>query len=64
MIFQIEIEVGNDEMQTSTHIAHALMRVAEDVSIIEPRFGDNGTIYDVNGNRVGRWRFTVSTERQ
>ena len=54
MKLTLEIEFGNDEMQT---YAQARAVIAESVrtGALKPRDGDGGILRDVNGNTVGRW---------
>jgi hypothetical protein len=49
--FKLEIELGNDDMQTSDHIAEALRNVADQLD----RGAPGGRIVDENGNTVGRY---------
>ena len=58
--FSLTISIGNDAMQTKSHIADALRDVVrkleEGHSVYgEPATEDKGPIYDANGNRVGNW---------
>ena len=50
--FKLEIQLGNDVMQTMDDIAGALERVA--VGNIH-NGSDTGRIFDDNGNTVGTW---------
>jgi len=52
--FTLEIELGNDGMRTSQHVAEALYEIAQRVY---PRHEEEGKIRDVNGNTVGGWSF-------
>lgn len=55
-MFKLEIEMGNDAMQSSNAIADALTVVAEKL-----RNGrDGGYIFDYNGNRVGAFDMVES----
>jgi hypothetical protein len=59
MKFTLEIELENDAMRTSTHLAKALRDVGERVRAAMPgviRAADNGRIRDINGNTVGSWQ--------
>ena len=47
----IEIETGNEGMQTPEDVARALSRAAARIE----DGGDSGPIRDYNGNTVGRW---------
>lgn len=57
MTFRVEIEIGNDAMQTAADLALALKGVAEDLTEAELEGRDLSTVHnvirDVNGNRVG-----------
>lgn len=51
--FRLEVELGNEAMQTVEDVAQALEdRVMEALLRGEPE----GRIRDTNGNTVGRWR--------
>lgn len=55
----IEVELGNDAMQTSAEVAyavvHALLR--QPASTVDPlNAHECGTLRDSNGNTVGKWR--------
>ena len=50
--FKLEIEMGNDAMQSGFDVAQALK-----LEVI-PRLTDGylaGVIFDINGNKVGGW---------
>ena len=55
MKFTLEIELGNDAMQTEDDVARALKEVAKN---IRNHGFDDATegIFDLNGNKVGEWR--------
>ena len=63
MKFKIEIELGNDAMQSYDDIRSAI-----DKSLIlyhgagknVPFVGEHVTIRDVYGNRIGKWEVVVS----
>lgn len=56
MTFTLEIEMGNDAMQTYADIAQATQRIFSDFSRRhDEATDDRGRIYDANGNRVGYW---------
>ena len=57
MRFTLEIQLGNDAVQTSADIAEILRRVSSQVSIAD----ETDTIRDINGNTVGRWTFVEET---
>lgn len=57
--FTIEIEMGNDAMKSKGDVARKLKDIAHDIA---KSFDDDhldGTIRDVNGNKVGKWEFEV-----
>lgn len=62
MTFTVEIELGNDAMQTGEDLAHALRGVAAKIEDCSRPVEDwpasvrTGPIRDVNGNTVGRWK--------
>jgi hypothetical protein len=56
MKFTLEIDLGNDAMQTGSDVAAALRRLA--VKLSDSLFdegADHGRIMDLNGNKVGTW---------
>ena len=56
MRFLVEIELGNDAMQTGHDVAEALRGVAINVDVDFAEWNndnDQGTVHDTNGNRVG-----------
>ena len=56
MKFTLEIELGNEAMQTGDDVALALRRLS--VKLVDARIdvgADRGTIRDANGNAVGKW---------
>jgi hypothetical protein len=55
--FILEIELGNDGMQTSAHIAAALTKVVKQLTNVAMAKGIIVKIMDVNGNSVGRWGY-------
>ena len=64
MKFTLEIELGNDAMQTYADIQgsidHTLTAVcftagADPITEVD----DGGILVDVNGNRVGEWEVTL-----
>ena len=57
MRFTLEIQLGNDAVQTSADIAEILRRVSSQASIAD----ETDTIRDINGNTVGRWTFGEET---
>ena len=56
MKFKLEIELGNDAMQTYADIAGAVRLIFSDFARREEEATDDeGRIYDANGNNVGSW---------
>lgn len=61
MKLKIEIELGNDAMQTGDDVVSLLAKnlpvISESVSIAQTsdEKWDNGRLLDVNGNEVGYW---------
>ena len=59
MRFQLNLQLGNDKMRTSHHVAQALRKVA---AILEAGHAhpeeDEKKILDINGNSCGKWEFT------
>lgn len=56
--FKLVLNLGNEEIQYWYHIADALRRVADHIdgeSDEQPESGDSNSIFDLNGNRVGKW---------
>ena len=57
MKFTLEIELGNEAMQTDEHIGRALSLLGR--AFTEAQDGtdirDAGKIKDINGNTVGKW---------
>jgi hypothetical protein len=53
----IEIELGNEAMQTGADVAQALGTVQHRIEdlLLPLRVTDEGPVKDVNGNRVGMW---------
>jgi hypothetical protein len=59
MKFTLEIELGNDAMQTYADVELATRLIFKHFSQRdeEPENGDTGRLYDINGNKVGSWLF-------
>ena len=56
MRFTLDIQMGNDAMQTYADIAAAVQRIFSDFARQHKNVEDNaGRIYDANGNKVGTW---------
>lgn len=63
MKFLLEIELGNEGMQTGEDIRLALENAAErwnQGTVTEPQDLGDGRIFDTNGNTVGKWEVTES----
>ncbi len=56
--FVLTINIGNDAMHNSRHVADALCNVVASLTEFSRIEGDSGRIQDVNGNTVGEWYFT------
>lgn len=52
VVFTLEIQLGNDAMQTNEDVAEALRSIAEKLEFEEK---ESGAIMDENGNSVGRF---------
>lgn len=63
MKFTLEIETGNDAMQTAGDLSRALERLALNLGAFEyteiSSLPSRGTIHDVNGNHVGDWSISA-----
>lgn len=57
MKFTLSIELGNEAMQDSEDVAHALRTVAGKVAEYYAPLegGERGSIRDLNGNTCGSW---------
>lgn len=59
MKFTLEIQLGNEAMQTGRAIAEAIQDSLSRHYITfqghRPTIGDNMSVRDLNGNRVGKW---------
>ena len=58
MKFVLEIELGNEGMQSGEQVAGAIRRVATKIDSPFDNWemeGDQGIIRDINGNTVGKW---------
>jgi hypothetical protein len=57
MKFTLEIEMGNEAMQSYADIAYSVQRIFADFRLRQGDVedGETGRIYDANGNRVGTW---------
>ena len=49
--FRLQIELGNEAMQTKEDVSLSLLTIARKLS----NGLDNGYIHDLNGNKVGDW---------
>jgi hypothetical protein len=61
MKFTLEIELGNDAMQTCDDVGRAIREVAEEFldCMDEPTPVRDILIKDINGNTVGKWEVTA-----
>lgn len=57
-MFTLEIELGNEAMEETSHVANALREVADR---LEGGFPEGG-IRDLNGNTVGSYRIESNAE--
>ena len=57
MKFRLEIQLGNEAMQTRLDLETALRPLGHNLAYMcdPPEDGDEGTIRDENGNTVGKW---------
>jgi hypothetical protein len=62
MKFTLEIELGNEDMRLSWHVADALRSVADCIEDRGDSFAEGGKIHDINGNRVGQWEVVETPE--
>ena len=61
--FRLNIEMGNDAMQTPRELAEALRELATRVeSIAEDETQVSAKVLDDNGNEVGSWEYEVELE--
>jgi hypothetical protein len=58
-MFTLNIDTGNDAMQTPADVADAL----RDVLLVLDNGGTYGIVRDTNGNTVGRWDLTEDEDR-
>lgn len=57
MRLRIEIELGNDAMQTGSNVIESIVRSRLSATGSEPfQEGEKGKLFDANGNNVGYWR--------
>lgn len=57
MKFKLEIELGNDAMQSGRDVADALNNVAFQLQDVTMRLEEmGGMVVDENGNTVGAWQ--------
>jgi hypothetical protein len=55
-MFTLQITLGNEAMQTPEDVAGAIRGRLGQIALADPT-GDFGHIRDLNGNRVGEWRY-------
>ena len=53
--FTLRIKMGNEAMQTPEDVANRLLAVANRLNYGMDR--QSGEILDMNGNKVGEWKF-------
>ena len=60
MFFILKIELGNDMMSSSLHVADALRKVADRLNRVDYPLDMPMTkgVKDANGNTVGSWEIT------
>jgi hypothetical protein len=56
--FYVEINIGNEAMQTPEDVKLALKKVIKDLDIVA-----NGNIWDANGNKVGMFWWEMQQSR-
>ena len=61
MKFTLEIELGNEAMQSRNDVEDALRRLGQNCKYMSdpPEDGDDGGIMDYNGNTVGKWQVSA-----
>lgn len=57
-MFKLNIDTGNDAMRAPDHLADALEDIAAELRG-NTRYEDDGIVYDLNGNTVGRWTYQL-----
>lgn len=55
MKFTLEVNLGNEAMETADHLAAMLRKVAKEVDKSPADGPEVHPIRDVNGNTVGKW---------
>ena len=55
MKFVLEIELGNDAMQTGADVIKAIRESLKDEESLPLDIGTAGSLWDENGNTVGGW---------
>lgn len=60
MIFQLEIKLGNDAMQTGFDVIRAIQDSLKGEESLPLEVGVGGVLWDSNGNSVGQWEVTDS----
>lgn len=60
MKFTLEIELGNEAMQTLADIEWSIQQVVGSLSSSDEPLhaGETGTTWDCDGNNVGKWEVT------
>jgi hypothetical protein len=58
MKFTLEIDLGNDAMQTGTDVIKSIRESLKGEESLPLDEGTAGILWDVNGNKVGSWKAT------
>lgn len=61
--FTLSINLGNDAMRTSAHVAAFLRKLASMIEAYEPGNIVGSGIFDENGNKVGSWSLDLPGEK-
>jgi hypothetical protein len=61
MKFVLEVELGNDAMQTGSDVLNALSDSLKDEETLPLEVGVGGRLWDENGNTVGKWEVIGET---
>ncbi len=55
--FKVDLDIGNDAMQTAEDVAGALIRIAAMVKRDGLLRNSEQSVRDINGNRVGAFKY-------
>lgn len=58
MRFKLEVELGNDAMQSGLDVGRLLVQASMVVQLSKLEPGAGKPLLDVNGNKVGSWEVT------